>query len=319
MVMHAPVEHANLPVPADGPGAPVPAFSYSSTEDAPLKRFLIRAIEAMTGQPRLRRMYLDNRANPVAGETFFAAAIRYLKLQIEFDMARLRQVPATGPVVVVANHPFGVVDGLVISHLVSMVRSDFKVLTHALLTQAPELREFLLPVDFDPTPQAMATNIATRRTAREMLRSGGVIVVFPGGTVSTAPRPFGRAVDPAWQPFTAQLAQGAGATVVPMFFEGQNSRLFHIASHLSRTLRLSLLFKEVRDRIGSRVRVHIGTPISPGDLSHLRDRTAFSEELRRRTYALSGKPVPERLYSGQTLPEKIRARRAKRRKAERAA
>ena len=293
--------------------SPAPPFSYASPEDPRLKRLVIRGIEAVTGQPRLKRMYLQNRANPVPGETFFAAAIRYLRLQLDFNMSRLRQIPAEGPLVVVANHPFGVVDGLVIGHLVSMVRPAFKVLTHALLTQAPELANFLLPVDFDTTPQALATNIETRQLARQTLASGGAVVVFPGGTVSTAPRGIGKASDPLWQPFTAQLIQRAQATVVPVFFEGQNSALFHMASHVSRTLRVSLLFREVRESIGARIGIHIGRPIEYGELAHLTDRAAFSDELRRRTYALGG-GIPRRTYSGLTIAEKIKARRLLRRR-----
>ena len=287
-----------------------PAFSYASADDPRLKQIIIRLIERLTGQPRLKRMYLDNRANPVLGETFFAAAIRYLRLRLEFDMARLDGIPKDGPLVIVANHPFGVVDGLVVSHLVSMVRGEFKVLTNAVLTQAPEIEDYLLPVNFDETREALATNIQTRRIAREVLKAGGTIIVFPGGTVSTTPGAFGRAVDPVWQPFTAQLVQRAKATVVPVFFEGQNGRLFQIVSHFSRTLRLSLLFREVRDNIGGRVPVRIGKPIRYEDLAHLKDRSAFADELRRRTYALGARPMPRRPYSGKTLGEKWRARRS---------
>ncbi|WP_422007108.1 lysophospholipid acyltransferase family protein [Pyruvatibacter mobilis] len=313
MNMDPQLDRKTAPAVSAGPTAQTAVdFSYASPDDPRLKRVVIRAIELLTGQPRLKRMYFDNRENPVAGETFFAAAIRYLRLQLEFDMARLDAIPKDGPLVVVANHPFGVIDGLVIGHLTSMVRPNFKVLTNAVLTQAPELEDYLLPVDFDPTPEAMATNIRTRKEARDLLNSGGTIIVFPGGTVSTAPRPFGRAVDPIWQPFTAQLIQRSKATVVPMFFDGQNGRLFQVASHFSRTLRLSLLFREVRERIGSRVRIRIGEPIAYDDLAHLKDRVEFSEELRRRTYSLGPGPVPKRTYSGLTMGEKLRARRQRR-------
>ncbi len=298
-----------LPVVAD------PTFSYASPDDPRLKRMLIRLIETFTGQPRLKRMYLDNRANPIQGETFFAAAIRYLRLHVDFDMARLHEIPKDGPLVIVANHPFGVIDGLVISHLASMVRGEFKVLTNAVLTQAPEIEDYLLPVNFDETREALATNIATRKISRDLLNAGGTIVIFPGGTVSTSPRPFGRAVDPLWQPFTAQLVQRSRATVVPMFFEGQNGRLFQVASHFSRTLRLSLLFREVHERIGSRIAVRIGRPIRYEELAHLKDRVAFADELRKRTYALGAHPLPSRVYSGKTWGEKMKAGRLSKKRA----
>lgn len=292
---------------------PEPTFSYASPDDSRAKQLVIKLIERLTGQPCLKRMYLDNRANPVEGETFFAAAIRYLRLSLDFDMSRLHEIPKDGPLVLVANHPFGVIDGLVISHLASMARGEFKVLTNAVLNQAPEIEDYLLPVDFDETPEALATNIRTRKISRDLLKAGGTIIVFPGGTVSTSPRPFGRAVDPVWQPFTAQLVQRSKATVVPIFFEGQNGRLFQIASHFSRTLRLSLLFREVRESIGSRVPVRIGRPIRYAELAHLSDRNEFADELRRRTYALGPAPVPGGAYSGLTIGEKLKAKRLARR------
>jgi len=301
--------HAHGRAQTGAQALPEPIFSYASPDDPRIKQIIIKLIERMTGQPRLKRMYLDNRANPVAGETFFAAAIRYLKLNLDFDMARLHEIPKDGPLVLVANHPFGVIDGLVISHLASMVRGEFKVLTNAVLTQAPEIEDYLLPVDFDETAEALATNIRTRKISRELLKAGGTIIVFPGGTVSTAPRPFGRAVDPVWQPFTAQLVQRSRATVVPIFFEGQNGRLFQVVSHFSRTLRLSLLFREVHESIGSRVPIRIGRPIRYEELAHLKDRTEFADELRRRTYALGSSPMPRRAYSGKTIGEKWRAKR----------
>jgi putative hemolysin len=191
-------------------------------------------------------------------------------------------------VVVVANHPFGVLDGIVIGYLVGRVRPDFKVLTHSLLCRVAELQPYLLPIDFAETPAATATNLRSRAEALSWLGNGGVLVVFPGGAVSTSERLFGRrAVDPEWKLFTAKAITRAQATVVPMFFEGQNSRLFQVASHISLTLRLSLLFNEVRNKIGSVVAVRIGAPVAYAELSHIADRKALADYLRRATYELA--------------------------------
>jgi putative hemolysin len=189
---------------------------------------------------------------------------------------------------VVANHPYGVLDGLVISWLVSKARRDFCVLTNAVLMRAPEAQDYILPIDFAGTEGAQRTNLASRAAARAQLERGGVVVVFPAGAVSTAPDRLGRkpAVDAPWQPFVAQLIQRAGATVVPIWFGGQNSRLFQIASHFSATLRVSLIFHEVRSRIGATLPVVIGAPIPFEALAHIRDRQALADDLRARAYAL---------------------------------
>ena len=266
-----------------------PNFSYADDTMPPMKRGLIRLVEAATGQRRLRRLYLANRRHGVEGENFFAAAVRSLAVDVQFDVAALQNIPKAGPVVVVANHPYGVLDGIVISWLIHQVRSDFLVLTNAVLLRAPELAGFVLPVDFSETDAAMCTNLASRSAARRHLDQGGCVVVFPAGAISTAPDRLGRqrAIDGPWQPFTAQLIQRSRATVVPICFEGQNSRLFQIASHVSPMLRLSLIFHEVRSRIGTAMPVAIGEPRAFADLPPIKDRQAMADHLRALTYGLA--------------------------------
>ncbi len=271
-------------------------FSYSDESQSPLKRGAIRLIERATGQPELERLYFENQRNPVPGETFFQAAIRRLDLNVVFDELRLAAIPKTGPLVVVANHPYGVLDGLVLCWLVEKVRRDFLVLTNSVLLRAPEARPYLLAVDFAETREAFETNIGSRQAARRHLTHGGCLVVFPAGAVSTAPDRWGRrpALDAPWHPFAAQLIQRAKAPVVPFYFAGQNSRLFQIASHISATLRLSLIFKEVRDRMHTRLPVAVGDIIPFSALEGFGDRRSLVEELRRRTYALRAQlPEPD--------------------------
>lgn len=263
-------------------------FSYANHDDPALKRLAIRTIERVTGQPRLERLYLTNQRWPRAGESFWDAAVRQLGLQVEHDPARLAALPASGPVVVVANHPFGVLDGIVLSHLIARRRSDFKVLTHNALYRAPEVRPFILPIDFAPTPAAALTTLRSRADALQLLRDGGCLAAFPSGTVSTAKTPFAReAVDCEWKPFTARAIMQSRATVVPVYFAGQNSRLFQVASHVNEMLRLALLFHEVRNKMGRVVSVRIGAPIAYAELAAIGDRHALIDHLRRLTYALA--------------------------------
>jgi putative hemolysin len=264
-------------------------FSYATESDPPLKRGLIRLVEKATGQPKLKRMYVHNQRFPRLGETFWQAAVRSLELDVRYDLDALAAVPRTGPVVFVANHPYGVLDGIVMAWLVSKVRSDFVVLTHVVLTRAPEAARFILPVDFSGTEEAERTNLASRAAARAQLERGGAVVVFPAGAISTAPDKLGLkpAVDGRWQPFVSQLIQRSEAAVIPIWFGGQNSRLFQIASHLSATLRLSLIFHEVKTRIGTSLPVVIGAPVPFDAMAAIRNRQALADELRARVYALS--------------------------------
>jgi putative hemolysin len=269
------------------------AFTYADPADPLLKRLAISFVEIATGRNRIKRLYFAHQNSGWGGASFFATAVRALSLDLQFDAARLQAIPRDGALVIVANHPFGVLDGIVMCALMQQVRPDFLVLTNSVLLRAPEMRDKMLPVDFAGTPEALATNLATRARAREHLDAGGCVVVFPAGAVSTSPDRFGRerAVDGPWTPFLGRVVRQSRAPVVPIFFPGQNSRLFQMVSHISQTLRLSLFFHEVRRRIGTRFPVAIGELIPFSELANLPERRNIVDELRRRTYAL-GDEVP---------------------------
>ncbi len=179
-------------------------------------------------------------------------------------------------------------DGITLTWLATKIRPDTKVLANDVLCQAPEAAANLLPVAFAPTREARETNVKSRLAAQAWLRQGHAVGIFPGGGVSTSENPLnGPAVDLPWAPFTAKLLRMSKATVVPIFFVGQNSRLFQLASHLSLTLRLSLVFRETARRIGSNLKVRIGMPIAFADIAHIEDRNDLVMELRKRTFDLA--------------------------------
>lgn len=284
--------------------ATVDTFSYAAPDDPRLKRFVIRLIERMTGQPYLKWLYDDYREHRAPGESFWDSAVRRLELKVVCNEEVLSKWPKTGPLVVVCNHPFGVLDGIVISQIVSRVRSDFRVLTNAVLLRAEEAKPFLLPIDFAETDEALRTNLKSRAEAKAHLMAGGCLVIFPAGGVSTTPKLWDwRAVDTEWKTFTARLITQAKAPVAPVFFAGQNSRTFQIASHISMTLRLSLLFKEVHNRIGSEVVVRLGEAVPFERLPAMADRQAFMGHLREMTYAL-GTGVPDPRKSSVKRPRR---------------
>lgn len=262
-------------------------FSYAHPTDPKLRRLAIRGIERLTGQPKLRRLYEAFRAESRPGEDFFAAGVRLLDLEIDCAADDQERIPAKGPLVVVANHPFGVIDGCVLAYLIGKRRPDYRIVAHGLLANAPEAAARILPIDFSARPDAASRNVAVRRAAIEWLEEGHVILVFPAGAVSTTPRSFApHAVDERWKPFTARLIHAARAPVLPVHFGGQNSRLFQVASHLSLTLRTSLFFNEVHKKIGATIGVSIGEVITYPTVAHIADRQALADHLRAVTYAL---------------------------------
>ena len=236
-----------------------PDLSYASYFEDPVKRRFIRAVEKLSGQPKIKKLYDHYRAHMASNVPFFDASMQLLDLDVKFSASRLSEIPTEGPLVVVANHPFGVLDGLVICWLVGLRRTDFKVLTNSALDGVPEAKPWLLPVDFSGTREAIEANVTMRKNAMEHIKAGGCVIVFPGGGVATTPRPFDRtAVDDEWKPFTAKLITHSKAHVTPIYFDGQNSRLYQVASHVSLELRLALIFREVKRRMGKPVPVEIG-------------------------------------------------------------
>jgi len=269
-----------------------PAFTYSHSGQSRFRRGLIRTVERLSGQPRLHRLYCDWQSHGQReGESVFDAALRLLdvRLQIEGE-DHLARIPASGGLLIIANHPFGILDGLTIGQLALRLRGNARILTNSLLCQVPEIAPHLLPVDFSGTPAARRLTSATRRRAGELLAEGKVVAIFPAGGVATANRPVnGRALDAEWHPFVGRLAMIPGVTTLPVHFSGQNSRLFQIASHLSYPLRVALIFHETRRRMGRPLRLTVGAPIAQADLGQI-EQKEIARHLRRKTMALADAP-----------------------------
>jgi len=186
-----------------------------------------------------------------------------LKVAADIPAQHLGRIPLSGGLLVLANHPFGIIDGLLIGDLIDRLRGDVKIITHSLLCQPPEARDLLLPIDFGPGEAARRTSVDTRRQAQAWLAAGHAVVIFPAGSVATSVRPWaGPAVDAEWHPFIARLAAQPGVVTLPIFVHGQNSRLFQIASHVSYPLRIALIFRETKALIGARVRVSVGAAVT---------------------------------------------------------
>ncbi len=203
--------------------APLPPavdFTYSHPGQSRFRRLLIRSVEALSGQPRLRRLYVDWAiCDKRPGEPVFDAALRKLEIRprVLSGAQHLAQLPRDGGLLIVANHPFGVVDGLTLGHLGMRLRGNVRILTNSLLCRVPEVDPHLLPVDFSGTPQARRLTAETRRKAAGLLAQGKVVAIFPAGGVATANHPLGgRAVDAPWHPFVGRLATVPGTTVLPV-------------------------------------------------------------------------------------------------------
>ncbi len=282
-------------------------ISYASSARSKGGRALIRVLENATGRLRLIRRAEGYEREVAAGRDFWEVMVDRYGLSLDVIGGSLRNIPANGPLILISNHPYGILDGLMMGYILSHVRGDFRILANSVFRKAEELNRIVLPISFDETRDAQRTNIQTRKIALEYLGQGGAIGVFPGGTVSTAAKPFSPPMDPGWRSFTARMVAKSQATVVPIFFDGHNSRLFQLASHLHSTLRLALLIKEFKSRVDEPVRVVVGEPIQQSQLdAHAGDPKAMMDFLRRATYELSPTPLKSFDY-GFEFEEKHKA------------
>lgn len=243
-------------------------LSYAGTFANPFKAGTIRVIEWVTAKVTLLRLIRDfERSGAPFGSPFWPKAVRQMGIRIDTPPEEIALIPKTGPLVVVANHPHGLVDGMIMAELVNRVRSDFKILTRSLLTGIPEVEQFMIPVPFPHEENARELGLQMRNQTMEHLKQGGVIILFPAGKVAMSEGYFGPAIEAEWNVFTHKMIQRSGATILPMHFTGHNSRAFMIANKLSDTVRQGLLLYEIKRALFKPQRPFIGAPISASELT----------------------------------------------------
>lgn len=228
------------------------------------------------------------------------------QLQVGYDISPedLARIPKNGPIVAVANHPFGMLEGPVLGTLLPQIRPDVKVLTNQLLATFPELNNFCIWVDPFGGRGAVESNRRAMRESLAWLRSGGMLVIFPAGTVSYFQPDRLMIADPHWNTTAARLIRATRAAALPLFFKGQNSAQFQVLGILHPSLRTAALPSELLNKKGTRVTIRVASPIKASSMAHLDDEEA-TRYLRSRTYLLGSRDQPpRRLPSFVPLPPK---------------
>lgn len=284
-----------------------PELSYANPTDPWLKRTLIGAMEQWAGRGYFVPLYRRWKTEVIAtGGPVMRAVFDLCDVRLEIAGGWPARIVPGVPLVIVANHPYGILDGFAAMAMAEEIGRPFRVLINKDLTKVPEIVPYALPVDFAETRQAQAANLRMRQEAIGLLKAGVTIVVFPAGGVATAPSAFARAVDLPWKSFTARMVQASGAQVLPVYFEGQCSPLFHVASRLHLTLRLSLMIREFRRMVGGSLTARVGPVIDPVELAGIRDRNALTQILFERVHALGGVTLEEVQAQSALLPEYLR-------------
>lgn len=234
----------------------------------------------------LTRLY--EKARSAGSASFVERALATCEVDYALSDEDLRQLPATGPLLIVANHPFGAIEGLVLLSLLHRVRPDVRIMGNFLLSRVPEMREHLIAVDPFGTPEAGRRNTAPLRAALTWLKSGGALAVFPAGEVAHLDVRRGAVHEPPWSDTIVRLALRTRAAVAPVRFEGRNSWLFQAAGLLHPRLRTALLPHEFLRQRGQTLKVRVGSVIPATRLARFEDARAATEYLRLRTLLLRG-------------------------------
>ena len=263
-------------------------LSYANTFTNPVQRNTIKTLELLTGKLRLLRKVrqFEKMGIPV-GQPFWKQALDLLGINLLTKQSEITKIPKKGSLVITANHPHGLVDGMVLAELIGKVRTDYKILTRSLLTGVKQIDQFMIPVPFDHEENALKKSLEMRKSAMDHLENGGVIVIFPSGKVASSETMFGDVVEGDWNPFTAKLIQKSGANVVPIFFPGSNSRIYQIANQISATLRQGLLIYEVVHAMNKPQKPFVGSLIKQDEISVWKsDPRGFMRWLRERTLSM---------------------------------
>mgnify|MGYP002014604464 FL=1 len=263
-------------------------LSYANTFTNPVQRNTIKTLELLTGKLRLLRKVrqFEKMGIPV-GQPFWKQALDLLGINLLTKQSEISKIPKKGSLVITANHPHGLVDGMVLAELIGKVRTDYKILTRSLLTGVKQIDQFMIPVPFDHEEDALKKSLEMRKSAMDHLENGGVVVIFPSGKVASSETMFGDVVEGDWNPFTAKLIQKSGANVVPIFFPGSNSRIYQIANQISATLRQGLLIYEVVHAMNKPQKPLVGSLIKQDEISPWKsDPRGFMRWLRERTLSM---------------------------------
>ena len=256
----------------------------------PLNQLLESTAERLLALRKLDRLY---RQLPAATDSrqFANQVLNVFNIGYHIDSDHLARMPREGPVVLVANHPFGAIEGVVMAHLLLSIRPDVRILANRFLARIPELRELFLAVDVFGGNDSVNSNTTAMREAVRWVRKGGLLLVFPAGEVSHLHLKHRSIVDPAWQPMIGRLACMTRAPVVPMHIAGSNSLGFQLLGMVHPRLRTALLPRELANKAHRTIHLRAGQPISPERLARLKDDEQRIRYLRLKTYALGSQSI----------------------------
>lgn len=257
---------------------------------ATLLRQLTPWIESLTGLNEMGRQY---EAMSPEGEDFFERVLRHLKVDILLEPEQLERIPQSGPVVFLANHPFGALEGMALAKVIDKCRPDLRLLVNHFLGLLPDTAERCFYVDPYGGPGAARSNLKALKQSMNWVKGGGSLGLFPSGEVAQWDLKTRQLREAPWQANLARLVRKTGAQVVLVHFEGRNSLFFQLASQLHARLKTALLARELLNKLDFQLKVRIGNPIDPAKLKRYSDDGDLMDYLRQRCLLLGHRANPK--------------------------
>ena len=283
--------------------APQDLFRLPLVQGGGLKEMLLRQaapwLEKWIGLEEMRHRY-----GQLQGEgDFFGQVLDHLGVELELSPQELEKIPATGPLVVLANHPFGALEGMALQQLLGRRRGDVKLLANKFLGLVPDTAQSCFFVNPYGGREASRENLASLKAAMTWVKEGGALGLFPSGEVAQMDLLRGELAEAPWQANLARLIRKTGAKVLLVHFQGQNSLLFQLAGQLNRRLKTALLPRELLNKFDFALKTKIGTVIEPSKLARYEEDGALMDYLRQRCLLLGHKEAPQSLPGSGPRPE----------------
>jgi len=240
-------------------------------------------------------------AQPKQGPEFVDAILEGCGVTVDFDQSELKNLPADGAFIAIANHPYGGIEGMILLKILCMARPDAKLMANFLLKKIPNLSDYFIAVNpFENVEHS--SSISGIKSTLELLRDGTPIGIFPAGEVSTYKINTKQVTDRMWHPVVGKIIAKAKVPVVPIYFHGNNGLLFNLLSLIHPALRTAKLPSELFNKQGHTIKLRIGKPIQVQDIPNYNNATQLLNFLRAKTYALgTGLENEKRLFNPRNL------------------
>lgn len=263
-----------------------------------LKQPVASALMKITKLDKVNHLY--DKLKDKSGKAFFDGFVEERDLQYIVFEEDLAKIPKQGPFILIANHPLGAIDGILMTKILTEIRPDFKVMGNFLLSKIKPMSPFVISVNpFENRKEVFNSMQGMRETLRH-LQEGGCVGIFPAGEVSNRNNPLGAVEDKVWEEPVMKLIKKAKVPVVPMYFHAKNSKLFYQAAKLSPSLQTLLLPSEMMAKRDSPIRVRIGKPVSVKTIAEQETISELTDYLRNRVYMMKSyyekrKSIPQML------------------------